>query len=214
MPLSYEEQRLQNIKDNAALLLSLGLEPPKPATAKKKAVVPKAKQAPKKKARAEAAYVDAPPSDDNDEESAERVRRSSRPKKAAKSNGNGDTNLRRSSRQSNAPVRFTQLKDGDDYDDDDSDDDEAGYGGKKRKRKATNHFKSGHEPQRLAQSLGIRTQNPKRFGAIPGVEVGSWWASRMDCSTAAVHAPPVSGISGNAELGAFSVALSGGYADE
>ncbi len=36
----------------------------------------------------------------------------------------------------------------------------------------------------------------------------------MDCSTAAVHAPPVSGISGNAEAGAWSVALSGGYPDD
>lgn len=54
----------------------------------------------------------------------------------------------------------------------------------------------------------------KQFGHIPGVEVGTWWASRMDCSTAAVHAPTVAGISGNAELGAWSVALSGGYPDE
>lgn len=36
----------------------------------------------------------------------------------------------------------------------------------------------------------------------------------MDCSTDAIHAPVVAGISGNAELGAWSVALSGGYADE
>ncbi|CAK9786547.1 unnamed protein product [Cutaneotrichosporon oleaginosum] len=70
------------------------------------------------------------------------------------------------------------------------------------------------QPLRKAQRLGIRTQDPRQFGHIPGVAVGTWWESRMDCSTAAVHAPPVSGISGGAETGAYSVALSGGYPDD
>lgn len=36
----------------------------------------------------------------------------------------------------------------------------------------------------------------------------------MDCSTDAVHAPTVAGISGNATEGCWSVALSGGYPDD
>lgn len=32
---------------------------------------------------------------------------------------------------------------------------------------------------RQAQRLGNRIHNPKRFGHIPGVPVGSWWATRM-----------------------------------
>lgn len=36
----------------------------------------------------------------------------------------------------------------------------------------------------------------------------------QDCSTDAVHAPTVAGISGNVEDGCYSLALSGGYADD
>ena len=36
----------------------------------------------------------------------------------------------------------------------------------------------GDDRQRKAQRLGRRTQDPKTFGPIPGVEVGRWWASR------------------------------------
>ncbi|EIW69937.1 hypothetical protein TREMEDRAFT_30208 [Tremella mesenterica DSM 1558] len=36
----------------------------------------------------------------------------------------------------------------------------------------------------------------------------------MEASTDAVHAPTVAGISGNATVGAYSVALSGGYPDD
>ncbi|GMK54588.1 hypothetical protein CspeluHIS016_0111740 [Cutaneotrichosporon spelunceum] len=57
---------------------------------------------------------------------------------------------------------------------------------------------------RKSQRLGVRTQEP----------LGTFLASRMDCSTDAAHAPTVAGISGNAELGAWSVALSGGYPDD
>lgn len=70
------------------------------------------------------------------------------------------------------------------------------------------------KPQRIQQRLGERLHDPKTFGSIPGVEVGTWWASRMDCSTAAIHAPTVAGISGNVTEGAWSVALSGGYPDD
>ncbi|KAI6153562.1 PUA-like domain-containing protein [Pisolithus tinctorius] len=58
-----------------------------------------------------------------------------------------------------------------------------------------------------------RTHNPKVYGHIPGVEVGSWWASRRECSNDAVHAPWVSGIAPGQD-GAYSVAISGGYEDD
>ncbi|KDN33286.1 hypothetical protein RSAG8_13624, partial [Rhizoctonia solani AG-8 WAC10335] len=58
-----------------------------------------------------------------------------------------------------------------------------------------------------------RVHDPKTFGLIPGVPIGSWWDTRAECSAAAIHAPFVAGISGGPE-GAYSVALSGGYDDD
>lgn len=58
-----------------------------------------------------------------------------------------------------------------------------------------------------------RSHDPKTFGHIPGIEVGTWWETRKDCSLDAVHAPWVAGISGGPD-GAYSVALSGGYEDD
>ncbi|KIL70800.1 hypothetical protein M378DRAFT_155736 [Amanita muscaria Koide BX008] len=74
-----------------------------------------------------------------------------------------------------------------------------------------NH-KSGNEGQ-MGSEGGKRTQDPKVFGHIPGIEVGTWWEMREGCSTDAVHAPWVAGISGGPK-GAYSVALSGGYEDD
>jgi E3 ubiquitin-protein ligase UHRF1 len=76
-------------------------------------------------------------------------------------------------------------------------DDEEGV-----KVKRSRSIKTDHMPQRAAKSLGIRTQDPyvhsapsilvlitrKQFGHIPGVEVGRTWASRIECSTDAIHA--------------------------
>ncbi|KIJ24369.1 hypothetical protein M422DRAFT_217189 [Sphaerobolus stellatus SS14] len=58
--------------------------------------------------------------------------------------------------------------------------------------------------------LNKRVHDPKTFGAIPGIEVGTWWESRQQCSIDAVHAPWVAGISGSRTKGANSVVLSGG----
>ncbi|KAI0031753.1 PUA-like domain-containing protein [Vararia minispora EC-137] len=62
-------------------------------------------------------------------------------------------------------------------------------------------------------SMSKRIHDPKVFGAIPGVKVGDWWETREECSTAAIHAPWVAGISGSKD-GAYSIALSGGYEDD
>ncbi|KIM66168.1 hypothetical protein SCLCIDRAFT_1211392 [Scleroderma citrinum Foug A] len=58
-----------------------------------------------------------------------------------------------------------------------------------------------------------RKHDPKVYGHIPGVEVGSWWASREECSNDAIHAPWVAGIAPG-KNGAYSIALSGGYEDD
>ncbi|SPO42121.1 uncharacterized protein PSFLO_07604 [Pseudozyma flocculosa] len=68
--------------------------------------------------------------------------------------------------------------------------------------------------QRKADKLGRRIHSPKRFGHIPGIKIGTVWEKRMHCSTDAVHAPTVAGISGNPEVGCWSVCLSGGYEDD
>ncbi|EED77985.1 predicted protein [Postia placenta Mad-698-R] len=63
------------------------------------------------------------------------------------------------------------------------------------------------------RSLNKRMHDPKTFGTIPGVPVGSWWLTREECSADAIHAPWVAGISGGPD-GAYSIALSGGYEDD
>lgn len=64
---------------------------------------------------------------------------------------------------------------------------------------------------------------PDHFGPIPaendptrnqGVLVGEIWAERLDCKQWGAHFQHVSGISGQSQYGAQSVALSGGYKDD
>ncbi|XP_048006035.1 E3 ubiquitin-protein ligase UHRF1-like [Leguminivora glycinivorella] len=52
------------------------------------------------------------------------------------------------------------------------------------------------------------------FGPIPGIEVGMCWRFRIQLSESGVHRPPVSGIHGRDEEGAYSIVLSGGYEDD
>ncbi|KAL3631749.1 E3 ubiquitin-protein ligase ORTHRUS 2 [Castilleja foliolosa] len=47
-----------------------------------------------------------------------------------------------------------------------------------------------------------------------GVLVGEFWALRMDVRQWGVHYPPVAGIAGQAQYGAQSVVISGGYEDD
>ncbi|KAI7724728.1 LOW QUALITY PROTEIN: hypothetical protein M8C21_004605, partial [Ambrosia artemisiifolia] len=67
------------------------------------------------------------------------------------------------------------------------------------------------------------TVAPDHFGPIlaendpergTGVLVGETWEDRMDCRQWGVHLPHVSGIAGQSDYGAQSVALSGGYEDD
>jgi len=54
----------------------------------------------------------------------------------------------------------------------------------------------------------------KRFGPIPGVDIGDQWEMRIALGAAGVHPPPVAGIFGGAESGAYSVVLSAGYPED
>lgn len=59
----------------------------------------------------------------------------------------------------------------------------------------------------------VPKDRPNVYGAIPGVEIGTVWQMRLECSAAGVHRPTVAGIHGGPE-GAYSLALSGGYEDD
>jgi len=52
---------------------------------------------------------------------------------------------------------------------------------------------------------------PDHFGAIPGVDVGMCWKTRLQVSEEGVHRPHVAGIAGKSAVGCPSVVLSGGY---
>jgi hypothetical protein len=52
------------------------------------------------------------------------------------------------------------------------------------------------------------------FGHLPGLYIGKKWHSRIGAAWDGTHHATVAGISGNSELGAWSVVLSGGYEDD
>ncbi|XP_046579731.1 E3 ubiquitin-protein ligase UHRF1-like [Haliotis rubra] len=58
----------------------------------------------------------------------------------------------------------------------------------------------------------VSPNRPKFYGPVPGVEIGTVWNYRIDCSRDGIHRPTVAGIH-RGEEGAYSVALSGGYDD-
>ena len=191
-------------RDNQALLISLGLGEPSTKPTKSAASLQKLNIAAKKKRlQDERAFkpelVAFKPELVEEEEKEEDTPRRKRPSLASttaspSATGRDGSLLRRSSRSVQAIKRladevFAEAAE-DDFDDDE---------GVKRKKN------TGGEPQRLAKSLGKRTQNPyvlscrlgrgsqglmcrKQFGHIPGVEAGRTWASRMECSTDAIHA--------------------------
>lgn len=65
------------------------------------------------------------------------------------------------------------VEDKSSHDDDDDEEYSIRYVKKGKRRQSSPLL------QRQAQRLGNRIHNPKRFGQIPGVPVGSWWATRM-----------------------------------
>ncbi|PVG02565.1 hypothetical protein CPB86DRAFT_780517 [Serendipita vermifera] len=191
----YEALRAKNIEANRTLLLSLGLDDLKsfpPAAVSVPKVKPTAqpkpkKPAPTKRKREELDNGQDAMSIDGDA-------------KAARVDENDSR--RRSSRRASRGINYNEdhlekLKEKNDRD-------------AKQRVIELGEDSTG----RIGNRLGQRKHDPKRFGAIPGIEVGTWWETRAQCSNDAIHAPFVAGIFGSSTEGAYSVALSGGYDDD
>ncbi|KAJ7169914.1 PUA-like domain-containing protein [Mycena filopes] len=179
----YEKDRLANIERNKALLKSMGLD--KPFFEPKEIRRPKATK--KRKSVEEHEGLPSP--------------KSSRTESANSTNpsdGVDATTTRRSSRNAGKKVDYkSEIQ---------------------RGSPLPVSFSSGIRTTENAGPLGResgskRIHDPKVFGSIPGVDVGTWWESREGCSADAIHAPWVAGIAPGPK-GAYSVALSGGYKDD
>ncbi|KAJ6519853.1 PUA-like domain-containing protein [Mycena sanguinolenta] len=179
----YERQRLLNIERNKALLTSMGLDKPFFEPEEVKRQKP-SKAAPKKRKAEE------PGGAPNAKVS--RV-------ESVKSKDSGEASpLRRSSRTAGKTIDYKSEK-------------QTGS-------PLPISFKSGIREMENSGPLGReagskRIHNPKTYGSIPGIEVGTWWETREACSADAIHAPWVGGITVGPQ-GAYSVALSGGYPDD
>ncbi|KAJ3475177.1 hypothetical protein NLI96_g12010 [Meripilus lineatus] len=185
--LSFDEERAANIARNKALLASIGISDMKNEIFQKKAPPPK------KKAQLKKRKAPSPDPDASDEEEA-----APPPKVARAETEENEGGLRRSRRNAGKKVDY-------------------GDGGERIERDITPRIVS-EKARRLAatsepKSVLKRTHDPKRYGAIPGVPVGTWWETRQACSLDAIHAPWVGGIAVGPR-GAYSVALSGGYEDD
>ncbi|KAF9526430.1 PUA-like domain-containing protein [Crepidotus variabilis] len=185
----YEKIRLENIAKNKEILASLGLDKPL-FEPKEKRPARKAKQSKKRKA----------------EETNEDLDEDSKPAKKLLRNDSGTSSSssptsedgpRRSARHAGKVIDYNKPEPR-------SLPERAAYSS--GVKKLENDGPMGRED-------GKRTQNPKQYGHIPGIAVGTWWSTRIGASVDAIHAPPVGGISGTGQ-GAHSVALSGGYEDD
>ncbi len=228
----YEAQRAANIKANLELMMSLGLY--HSSAAFKPPVTPRAKPVPKAKATTPEG------SEEGSQTPTEKVER---PRRITRSvSRNFDEPLRRSGRGREGGGRGMKRALSDDassfsltsrkvsrlerdnlmWDAESSDDDEYSSPSKRKSSSSSssgplNPSRAHRDPstlQRTADRLGTRIHDPKTFGSIPGIPVGTVWSKRMDCSTDAVHAPTVAGISGNETTGCWSICLSGGYEDD
>ncbi len=65
------------------------------------------------------------------------------------------------------------------------------------------------------RDTSVQPQQPQtRIGDIPGVEVGTVFASRRDIAAAGIHRAIQAGITGTGATGAESIVVSGGYEDD
>ncbi|KAG9016268.1 hypothetical protein FRB90_003558 [Tulasnella sp. 427] len=228
MAYDYEAERAANIKNNEDILRSLGLEdigngftgsatpvvapPVKKSSKKREAVDMEGDFDPDASEEESKGWL---PQPDTDEEMLKEAKRSHKKKKPNPPRPSAGT--RRSSRhEGKAPIDYSA----DGFEKPDA---KPKLVSKAARRKAVADgeedeeeglYEDGEERDRPRHKIGERTQDPKQFGHIPGVPVGKTWELRMHCSTDAVHAPTVAGIAGNRNLGAWSIALSGGYEDD
>ncbi|PSS37713.1 hypothetical protein PHLCEN_2v406 [Hermanssonia centrifuga] len=180
----FEAEREANIARNQALLAQLGI-------AKNVVVVPKKKPQPRPKpVTVRKKRKESPTHDDEDEQP---------PVKIAALKDEGDEGgPRRSGR--NAGKKVDYAGDGDNLE---------RRGGPSIISENARRKEMGSEPKSVLE----RKHDPRTYGAIPGVRVGTWWETRKACSIDAIHAPWVAGISPGPD-GCYSVALSGGYEDD
>ncbi len=69
-------------------------------------------------------------------------------------------------------------------------------------------------PDAPGRETGRRSTSGRYFGELPGIPVGTTWATRAEVAQAGVHRPNQSGISGTRAEGADSIVVSGGYEDD
>ncbi|GAA5830262.1 hypothetical protein JCM5353_005367 [Sporobolomyces roseus] len=180
--------REQNVSRNTELLLATDIHklPTAPSPA---STTPKKPREPKKSTKAITQLSTLPPDKQDEERDKAGLRSSTRVR--------GQT--LDAKQKAEEAKKLVSLRDEDD-------EEEGTYyeNGKKVKTE------SGYAPTKL----GKRLYNPKRFGHIPGIQVGKKFSFRMEASQACIHAPVVAGISGSPEAGTWSIAVSGGYVDD
>lgn len=234
------QNSLENIARNKQLLAGLGLEVPGSAGAGKKAKAKKALPHIKKVKKERSGSSDAAANqrksarvaglkqrrsyaeDQDDDYEAERKRRRNKRR----------DDYSESESDSDSEASMTGMT---------SDEDDEGYGSRKRKRSYMGATLAGDGNglrRRVVNGRNVQhidrkrdRPDPKVFGPIRGIEVGHWWPSRMACSADSVHPvchslhlplgllltgyqPTVGGIYGTGAVGAYSVAVSGGYEDD
>ncbi|KAI5835345.1 hypothetical protein K523DRAFT_411703 [Schizophyllum commune Tattone D] len=184
MPSAYEKLKAANIEKNKALLISLGLEAATTQVFKDKPK-PAPKPKPKKAAPKKRKEPPAREEDEGPDTKTQRVETVEAPSGVRRSARNAGKSVDYNAEHNKALKTIVSFDTG---------------------RTSKNTGKLGSEDG--------KPKYPKRYGAIPGIEVGTWWQGRIGCHADSVHAPLVAGISGNAETGAYSIALSGGYEDD
>ncbi|KAJ3548403.1 hypothetical protein NM688_g5305 [Phlebia brevispora] len=181
--LDFEAQRELNIARNRALIEQLGIKPNEVIARKKPQPKPKAAKPPKRK-------VEVVEEGSEDEKPAAKV---------AVVPAEGESGgVRRSGRNVGKQVNY--AADGDKL---------GGRAGPRVVSEAARRAERYSEPK----STLNRKHDPRTYGSIPGIEVGTWWETRQACSVDAIHAPWVAGIAPGPD-GCYSVALSGGYEDD
>ncbi|BFZ62599.1 hypothetical protein YB2330_003700 [Saitoella coloradoensis] len=183
----YERQRLANIAKNRALLAELGLERPAPAPATiAPARAPKPRFASIRKRKVSPALTEKTVDTEADDTTSADSRRKSR-------------------RLSKAPARYIEEPD------------DQSFKPNTTEMDSDDLSSDGEHPRSRGSRPGKTRPtgtNPNTFGAIPGVPVGMIFKTRQEASYWGIHAPWVSGISGNTTDGCHSIALSGGYEDD
>ena len=211
----YEAQRAANIAANVELMKSLGLYQTSSSFSPSRPTKPKSTPT-----------VSTASVEGGEYTPAKAVARVERPKRITRSASRTlDTPVRVSGRRKRAasdePPHSSYTRSTSVYSSDSDSDTASGSTRRRTKRRLSStpynrdrHYRTTSDLQRNADRLGVRLYDPKTFGSIPGVPVGTLWSKRMDCSTASIHAPTVAGISGNADVGCWSICLSGGYEDD